>query len=175
MANKSTISFETNSTKACIIHTTLRNVLRQSFFGFTKSATCLGALNQGNSFLNEFLPAGLQSKIALCKSNLFLFGVTILSNQVTGIAGQHIIIDLSEPTLDDFYHFRDLTKMIRNLNAASFAGFHCTDNGFAKIFPALVTQQRHEFTSKPIFYFWPFARFLRRCAKKWQTIQPQAI
>ena len=78
------------------------------------------------------------SRVALCKSNLFLFRISILCNQITGIAGQHIILDRSAPTLTDLYHFRDLTKMIRNLNTTCFTGFHCTNNGFIKIFPSLI-------------------------------------
>ena len=52
--------------------------------------------------------------------------------------GQYIILDRSAPTLTDLYHFRDLTKMIRNLNTTCFTGFHCTNNGFIKIFPSLI-------------------------------------
>ena len=62
---------------------------------------------------------GLQSKIALCKSNLFLFRISILCNQITGIAGQHIILDRSAPTLTavSYTHLEEELTHIADINA----------------------------------------------------------
>ncbi len=64
--------------------------------------------------------------------------------------------------LADLYHFRDLTKMIRHLYATGFSRLHCASDGFIKSFPLLTTEQRHQFTGKPILHSRKLDKIIQR-------------
>lgn len=70
---------------------------------------------------NKFCPSRLQSEIALCKSDFFFLGVTILSYKITSKACQHIVLDFTLGTLCQTNHFRDLTKMIIHIDILRLA------------------------------------------------------
>ena len=146
-----TIPLGTNAAKTGIIDPALINILGKAFLRFTQSAPGFCALNQRNAFLNQFLLSGLHGKIALGKSDFFLFGIAVLRNQITGITRQHIVLHRSAGALAGLDHFRDLTKMIRHLDTAGFTGFHCTGNSFIKVFPSPISQQGHQLPGIPEF------------------------
>lgn len=60
----------------------------------------------------QFSTAGLNGKIALCKSNFFFFRITILRNEIASIASEHKILDFTLRSTAKNDHFRDLTKMV---------------------------------------------------------------
>ena len=64
--------------------------------------------------------AYFHGEITLCKGYFLLLGVAILSYQVAGIAGEHKVLYLALCALGQCYHFRDLTKMIINIDTTYF-------------------------------------------------------
>ena len=42
--------------------------------------------------------------------------------------------------------------MVRNLNATCLARLYCAHDSFVKVFPTLISQQRHQVAGKPILY-----------------------
>lgn len=60
----------------------------------------------------NFLFACLHSKIALGKCNLFLAGITVLGDKVTGIAGEKDVFNIPFTTFGNRYRFVDVNKMI---------------------------------------------------------------
>ena len=150
-AKQRLIAFRANTAESCVIYTALINVLRKPLFRFSQSAACLCALNQRNAFFDQFLLAGLNSEIALCKCNFFFFRIAVLRNQITGIARQHIVFDCSLCSIADSYHFRDLTKMILHCYPACFTGFDSTNDCFRKVLPSFISEERHQIACIPKF------------------------
>lgn len=52
------------------------------------------------------------SKVALGKGNGLLAWVTVLGNEVAGVAGEHEVVNGTLGSLARLDHFRDATKMI---------------------------------------------------------------
>lgn len=84
-------------------------------FGLSKFCTGLHTLKIEQTLMNNLSPTRLNRKIVLSKSNLSLPRVTILSNQITRIAGKHHIINLAIRVGTNLDHFAHLRKMVGNI------------------------------------------------------------
>ena len=69
-------------------------------------------------------PAGLHGEIGLAKGDFFLARVSVLDNEVTGVAGEVNGGDCALPTLTDLDHFVGADEMILNpLTTVETGGF----------------------------------------------------
>ena len=85
------------------------------FFGqsvFGQQIRMLDAFIQTNSLFQQFLFARLNCEIPLSKCYLFLFGITILSNEITGVSGEHNILNNALSPFTQFDHFGGVNEMI---------------------------------------------------------------
>ena len=106
-----------DATKASVINSPLIDILAQLFFRGTKPFAGIKTGYFIETLLNKFCLTGLNCKIALGKGNLFLLRVSVLGNQVAGISGKHKVLHFSQRTTTKLDHFRDLTKMVVNIDS----------------------------------------------------------
>src|SRR3972149_3774724 len=116
------VTFRSNSPESLFVNASLIDVPGKLYFGFAQFLSGLETLMQLDTLLYDLLLPGLDGKVTLGKGNLIFSGVSILGNQVAGIASEHNIINGSFCTGTDSDHFRDVTKMVRNINPCCFAG-----------------------------------------------------
>ena len=57
------------------------------------------------------------TKYDWAKADCLLFRVSVLGNQIAGVARQHQIIHLAWAPGSKVYHFVDLNKMVQNLES----------------------------------------------------------
>ena len=78
---------------------------------------------------------------ALGNSSTIFARVTVLSDEVAGVAGKHKIIYGVFRSLGHFHRFADVGKMIGNTMSRHLTGSSCfIDNGF-EILPLLIVEQ----------------------------------
>ena len=85
----------------------------------------LEAAQQVDTVLYQLLLPCLQGEVALSKGNLIFPRVSILCDEVAGVASKFYVFYFTGSTLADRYHFPDVGKMIRNCMSSGFAGVFC--------------------------------------------------
>lgn len=137
-AKQGPIALGTNTAKTGIIHAPLVDILQQRLFGLFQLLPRLHPGLQLHSIFDQLLFSHLQRKIAL-------------GNQVTGVAGEHEIIDLMLPTLAESDQFRDATKMIRNRATTGLTQLYGTIDRSLKVLPAGIAERGLQITGEPEF------------------------
>ena len=94
---------------------------------------------------------GLHSEIVLCKCDLRLAGIAVLRNQVAGIAGQHIIINLALRTFGKFDHFPDAGKMILDMLSCVYTRIPRLFDYIVEFFPLRIAEKPAKFSRTPTF------------------------
>jgi len=74
---------------------------------------------------DDLLFSGLYREITLGKCDLFLAGIAILGDKITGIAGEHEIFGLPVSTFGNRYRFVGVNEMVRNRITGFLSGFFC--------------------------------------------------
>jgi hypothetical protein len=97
----------------------------------------------------NFLAAGLDGEILLRFGNFRLARVAVLSNQVTGKAGEVVVFDIALTSLTYFDHFAGAGKMIMGLIYRLFTGCYRPLYSIVKPPPLAVTQKRLKLASAP--------------------------
>ena len=127
--------------KGLVVDPTLVQHTREFLLSLLKLGTSFYALHVQESLFNELHATGLHSKVGLGKGNLRLLGVTILSHEITGIAREHDIIDLTNCPTSQLDLFIDVTKMVCNWLAHVFTGRFRLVNHVGEILPQAIAQQ----------------------------------
>jgi len=100
---------------------------------------------------NDLLLPGLDCKITPGKRDLFLAGITILGDEITGITGQEEIFDIPICTRSKGNHFVGVNKMVWNNSTGCLAGFFCFFNHPEKISPFLIPEKFLQIPGEPEF------------------------
>jgi len=119
---KSGVTLGADPAKSLIIHSSFIDILGKLNFGIAQFLAGLQAFLQSDALLDNFLPPGLNGEIALGKGNRILAGVTVLSNEVTSVAGQHNILNRPFRAGSDPDHFVDVNKMVHDRNTSIRTG-----------------------------------------------------
>ena len=89
---QSLITLRTNNSEPLAIYAAFKQDSRKNLLCLCKFCTSLNTFKFMNTSFYNFSNTSLNSKIILCKRNFRLAGISILRNQVTGIARKHVII-----------------------------------------------------------------------------------
>ena len=89
---QSLVSLRTDYRESLTINTAFKQDSRKNLLRLCKFCTSLNTFKFMNTSFYNFSNTSLNSKIILCKRNFRLAGISILRNQVTGIARKHVII-----------------------------------------------------------------------------------
>ena len=87
---------------------------------------------------HKLLLAGFHGKVNLAEGNDLFPRVTVHHDQVAGVAGEHVIINLALSSLGESDHFPDVGKMIGRNISGIFAGLLGFQNYFLKVIPLFV-------------------------------------
>ena len=102
-----------------------------------------------HSILDHYLLTRLGGKVALGKSDGFLARIAVLGDEVTGVAGEHEVINRSFGAAAKFDHFRDATKMVRHRVTRCFEGLNGAVDRGLEVLPAGVSKRFHDVPGKP--------------------------
>ena len=149
---QSVITLRTNHGKPLAINTAFKQDSRENLLRLSKLCASLNTFKFMNASFHNFCNTCLNSKVILCKRNFRLTRITVLCNQITGIASEHIIIYFTHSTLCKIDHFPDVRKMIIQRRSSILTSLFCLINNLLKIFPFAVSKQYSEFTSTPTFH-----------------------
>jgi len=143
------IAFAADDAETSFVVEFFENKPREQLLGFGQFFAGVEALDLGEAKFDEFLPPGLEGEVSLAKRNLILRRVTVLGNEVTGVAGEHEILDFTLPTFAVADQFTDLSKLIGNIMARGFTGQRSILDHLAEILPIRVAENPLKITRQP--------------------------
>ena len=79
----------------------------------------------------------------------FFLRISVLSNQITCVASKKDIICRALPSFTNLYHFRDITKMIIDVDILRLTGLFRTLDSYSKILPTSISAYTLQFTCVP--------------------------
>ncbi|MCU0747977.1 MAG: hypothetical protein MUF13_00320, partial [Akkermansiaceae bacterium] len=150
-AEQGGISFGSDSSESIFVHPTLEDVVREGFFGGPEFVPGLQPAKEADAFLNEFLFSRLEGKVALGEGDRLLPGVSVLGDQVAGIAGQHEVLDFALPALAVGDQFRDATKMMFRFVTRCLTRLNGPLNGSHEVFPTGIAERFLKIAGEPKF------------------------
>lgn len=135
-AEEGGIPLGSDAAKASVVHATLEDVVGQGFFRGSQLLPGFQAAHELHPLFDQLLLPRLQGKVALGKGDGLLPRVTVLGDEVAGVAGEHKVFDLALSALAVGDQFRDATKMVFRVVTSCFAGLYGALNGGLEVLPA---------------------------------------
>lgn len=120
-----------------------------TFFGLCQFVTRFYPLKLQHPTLYHLCHTRLHGKVVLGKGYFWFAWVTVLSNQVTSVAGEHIIGNFTLCSFGKFYHFPGAGKMIRRVDSCILTGLLSSCYNAFKSFPLGIPKQSTQLTSTP--------------------------
>jgi hypothetical protein len=117
------ISLAANTGKTNVIANSLKDQTGKFFLGKGKLLSGGQSLLFFKTFFNQFKSSRLYSKVRLGKGNLNLARVTVLGDEITGVADKGDVFYLSFSSLTKLDHFPDVRKMIKDVMPSGLAGY----------------------------------------------------
>ena len=96
-------------------------------------------------------PAGLDGEVRLGEGDLLLLGITVLRDQVAGVAGEHDVIDFPLAARANIDHFADVGKMVGDFMSRDIASGFRLRHDVEKIVPLRVAKQLLKISGEPEF------------------------
>lgn len=150
-AEERLVAFGSNPAKSDIIHAPLVNVLGEFLLRFPQPIPCLQPSLETHPPFDQLLLSRLDRKVALGEGDGLLARITVLSDEIAGIAGQHEVLNFALSTLSNIDHFRDATKMIAFRVIRFLTGLDGALDRHNEVLPPGVTQRLLQFPREPEF------------------------
>jgi len=142
LAEQGVIALAADQCKVLVTAGLFKNNDRKFLFGGAEFFAGTDALGFQQASFNQFSPTGLDGEVGLGKSNLGLSRITILSDQIAGVAGQHEVFDFSLTPGAEVDHFGDVNKMVSGTMSRDLASRFGLGNGrVIEIAPLVIPQQ----------------------------------
>ena len=98
----------------------------------------------------HFLPIGLDGEIGLSQRDDLFARITVLHDQIAGVAGQLVVNKFLHTAVRHRRCFPDLRKTFGNVMPTVFTGDHSALDDLGKVFPFCIIQDRSQFSGIPI-------------------------
>lgn len=113
-AEQGSVALRSHASDAFARDSVLVHIGGEELFRFGEPIAGGDAGNSLHALFDKLLLAGLQGEVALGKGNFLFARIAVFGNEVTGVAGEHVILDGTTGATSKFDYFTDVSKMILN-------------------------------------------------------------
>ena len=124
---------------------------RQFLLRFAQFFAGLNPFGVQQPLLDDFGPAGLDGEVGLGEGDLLLSGITVLGDEVAGIAGEQDVLHLPGAARAERHHFVGVNKMVGDAMSADVTGCFGLGDDRREVAPLLVPEQVLQVARQPVF------------------------